>query len=120
MFRVRARLLNHFDQQQNDGSHQTAVPSLETLAEEFGMSPRTLIRKLARQNTTYRDILEEIRKRHAMRLLKETHMTAASIATVLGYHEPANFGRAFKRWTNSTPAAWRQLAGRDSTKSPTR
>jgi AraC-like DNA-binding protein len=111
-YRVKTRLLNYFDHQTNNVIATQELPSLERLAEEFNVSPRTLIRKLARQNTTYRDILEEIRITQATRLLRETHLTAATIANKLGYREPANFSRAFKRWTGRTPAAWRRESGR--------
>ena len=72
------------------------------------MSPRTLIRKLERQGSSYKKVLENVRLELAQELLTQTHFTVAEIAGKLGYLEPANFSRAFKRWTGQTPAAWRR------------
>lgn len=105
---VHTRLLNHFERRLANQAHSAQIPSLEVLASELHMSPRTLIRKLARQETSYKLILQEIRRTLAQKLLRETHKTASEIAAKLGYQEPANFARAFKSWTGKNPAAWRR------------
>ncbi len=105
---VSTRLQNHFDRRISNQNASEKIPSLETLADELAMSPRTLIRKLDRQNTSYKNILEQIRFDQAKHLLKQTHLTAAEISGKLGYQEPANFGRAFKRWSGQTPSNWRR------------
>ncbi|MEM7360116.1 MAG: helix-turn-helix domain-containing protein [Pseudomonadota bacterium] len=105
---VNTRLLNHFERRLAKQSHSDQIPSLEVLAGELHMSPRTLIRKLAKQNSSYKIILQEIRCALAQQMLRETHKTASEIAIGLGYQEPANFARAFKSWTGKNPAAWRR------------
>lgn len=105
---VSTRLLNHFDLRLSDNAYFKSVPSLESVAAELCMSPRTLIRKLAAQNTCFRKILEQVRQTRAQQLLSETHLTASEISELLDYQEPANFARAFRRWFQQTPIAWRR------------
>ncbi|NNC99903.1 MAG: helix-turn-helix domain-containing protein [Gammaproteobacteria bacterium] len=105
---VNTRLLNHFADRLSNPAQTSDVPTLVVLADELCMSPRTLIRKLARQGSSYKQALEKTRLEQAEQLLRQTHLTAAEIAEMLGYREPANFGRAFKRWTGLTPSSWRR------------
>ena len=69
---------------------------------------RTLIRKLNAENTSYKAILTDLRRNFATELLRDARLTAAEVGMVLGYREPANFGRAFRRWYGESPAAWRR------------
>ena len=104
---IRNRLRNHFDSQamQRDG---VAPPTLEQVAGEMHTTPRTLIRRLRNEDATYRDILENLRREYAGQLLQDARLTVADVGEVLGYREPANFGRAFRRWYGASPAAWRR------------
>ena len=43
----------------------------------------------------------------AVELLRDTDNTYVEIAAELGYSEPNNFARAFKRWTGKTPEQYR-------------
>lgn len=105
---VQTRLLNHFDRRLSNQARLEKIPNLDLLAAELFMSPRTLIRKLSAQGTSFREILEQVRQNLAEHLLSNTHLTAAEISGLLGYQEPANFTRAFKRWTKRTPSDWRR------------
>ena len=104
---VRNRLRNHFDGQVLQREEQ-APPTLEQVAGEMHTTPRTLIRRLRQEDTTYKEILESLRREYAGELLGDARLTVADVATVLGYREPANFGRAFRRWFGTSPAAWRR------------
>lgn len=81
--------------------------SLESAAEVLSMHPRTLDRHLQRSGTSYRLLREECAEAHACHLLLETELPVAEIAARLHYSNPPAFTRAFRRWTGSTPAAWR-------------
>lgn len=105
---VRNHLLQHFDAQLLQGTATTAPPTLEQMADLMATTSRTLIRRLQREETNYREILEGLRREYAERLLRDARHNIADIADVLGYREPANFGRAFKRWYGVSPAAWRK------------
>ena len=82
-------------------------PSVEAMAEELALNPRTLRRKLDAEATSYRTILAEVRMRLAIGYLRETSMTNEEIASRLGYSDAANFRHAFARWTDKNPSDFR-------------
>jgi AraC-like DNA-binding protein len=82
---------------------------LEDIARQLGMSARTLKRRLAEEDTTYRAIVEAARKARAEELLRSARSLEA-IASELGYADVAAFSRAFRRWTGRAPGAWRRSA----------
>jgi AraC-like DNA-binding protein len=85
------------------------LPPLEQLAARLHLTPRTLIRHLQREGTGYREIVEDLRRDHASRLLRDARLTIAEVGEILGYREQANFGRAFRRWFGCSPTTWRRL-----------
>jgi AraC-like DNA-binding protein len=82
-------------------------PSVTDVARRLHVSPRTLKRKLAEQRTTYSAILDDVRRQRALLLLDNRDLAIADIASRLGYTEVPNFTRAFRKWTGTTPAAYR-------------
>lgn len=90
--------------------HLADDASLERVASELGMSARTLRRRLGELGTSYQMLLEQLRRGRAVELLLHTPRTVEDIARDLGYEDPSNFGRAFRRWTGQSPRAYR--AGR--------
>jgi AraC-like DNA-binding protein len=82
--------------------------ALEEIARRMHVSPRTLKRRLAASGTTFTDLLDELRREGALRLLDNRQLTIESIADQLGYSDVANFTRAFRRWTGTTPATFRK------------
>lgn len=87
-------------------------PNLETAAEKLFMSSRTLKRRLQQQGTTFQTVLDEARKRDAMRLLENSALSVEQVALRLGYSDPANFTRAFRKWSGFTPRQYREQARR--------
>lgn len=81
--------------------------SLEHVAEQLRMSPRTLNRRLADEGTSHRAVLEELREQLARRYLQDPQLGVSEVAYLLGFSEASAFHRAFKRWTGKTPAAFR-------------
>ena len=88
------------------------VPSGETraaaVAQRLNMSPRSFTRQLAKEGTTFGEILERLRRRLATRYLSHDRMSIKQIAWLLGYSEPGAFTHAYKRWTGTTPKRARQ------------
>jgi AraC-like DNA-binding protein len=107
-FAVRSQLCIHFDTQVLNCEAPHPPPTLEQVAITLHLTPRTLIRKLQRENTAYKDILESLRREYAERLLGDARLKVNDVADILGYREAANFGRAFRRWYGTSPAAWRR------------
>lgn len=82
-------------------------PDVDAMAEALGMNARTLRRKLDAEDTSYRQILTEVRTRLAISYLRTTTLTNEEIATRLGYSDSANFRHAFTRWTHTSPSEYR-------------
>ena len=85
-----------------------APPTQETVAATMHLTNRTLIRRLKKEGSSYKEILEELRRDYAQTLLGNARLTVADVGELLGYKEPANFGRAFRRWLGISPAQWRR------------
>ncbi|MFC5408475.1 helix-turn-helix domain-containing protein [Larkinella bovis] len=88
-------------------SQQTA--QIEEVADEMGLSVRSLQRRLQAENVTFREIVDEARRDIALRLIRTNQHNINEIACVMGYDEPSSFRRAFKKWTGHNPKAY-QLA----------
>lgn len=78
------------------------------VAESAGMSARTLQRRLEDCGATYSDVVHRTRVRLASDWLRHTRMPIREISTLLGYNEPANFTRAFRRTTGVPPQQFRR------------
>ena len=88
------------------------LPGLSEIAADQHVSPRTLIRRLKRGGTSYKAIVEEVRRTLATDHLLHTDLRVASIAARLGYRDPSNFGRAFRAWFGTSPGRYRARARR--------
>jgi AraC-like DNA-binding protein len=83
-------------------------PSVTHIAPRLHMSPRTLERKLEREGTTFSLLLDDLRKRLALRYVASNDLELAEIAFLLGFARTTGFHRAFKRWTGETPLHYRR------------
>jgi len=82
-------------------------PTLDQLAQRVNMPERTIRRKLTMEGTSYKDILSDVRKQIALELIAAGDASMEKIAEKLGYSEVAGFYHAFKTWTGTTPARYR-------------
>jgi AraC-like DNA-binding protein len=73
------------------------------IAKRLGLSQRTLARRLAAEDLTFSEILEDLRRRLAGHYLADRGLSISRIAWLLGYREISAFTHAFKRWTGRTP-----------------
>jgi AraC-like DNA-binding protein len=80
----------------------------QTSARLLGLSGRTLNRKLQREGTSYGALLEQHRRARAEALLRDPELSIGEIAYALGYRDPPNFGRAFRRWFELSPGEYRR------------
>jgi AraC-like DNA-binding protein len=80
------------------------------VAQQLGMSPRSLTRHLAEEGTTFGEIVEQLRRRLASRYLADDRMSVQQIAWLLGYSEVGAFNHAYKRWTGTAPRRNRKPA----------
>lgn len=77
------------------------------LAAHLGTTPRSLRRALAAEGTTFEEIRDRVRFAMARELLELTTLPAADIALTLDFATPSAFVRAFRRWADRPPKAWR-------------
>ena len=81
------------------------------VARTFGLSSRTLHRRLAAHGARFQDLVDEVRCETACRLLENTALPVAQVALMLGYSEVSAFTRSFKRRLACGPGAWRASRG---------
>ena len=86
-------------------------PTFSATARLMKTTTRTLRRQLRLQNTSFRELSDELLVYVAMKYLRDTAMTNEDIAFALGFSDEANFRHAFRRWTKQTPRAFRREAG---------
>jgi AraC-like DNA-binding protein len=83
-------------------------PSASFAAHALRMSGRTLARKLEREGTTFKTVLDDTRRVLALHYLAEQTVDVTAIAMQLGFAHTSAFFRAFRRWTGSSPLEYRR------------
>ncbi|WP_244937375.1 AraC family transcriptional regulator [Methylobacterium crusticola] len=78
------------------------------VARQMEINRRTLSRRLKAEGTSFRLVASQLRLGIAKQLLADTNMSLALISAALEFSEPAAFTHAFRRWTGTTPSAWRK------------
>ena len=91
-------------------AHPPGTLSEDETAAELFVSKRTLARKLDLEQTSFRQIRDQLLAQQASDYLRSSHLTVDAIAALLNYHDSANFRRAFKRWFGIAPVAFRHAA----------
>jgi AraC-like DNA-binding protein len=81
-------------------------PKLEELAQILNLSARTLERRLADEQSSFRDLARHARYERASELLRGGRLSVTQIAYQLGYTDVANFTRAFRREAGISPSAF--------------
>jgi AraC-like DNA-binding protein len=99
--RVRSVLLAAVEPAQLDG---------ESLAQRWGMSVRSLRRKLEAEQTSLSLLHDAVLYERARALLERPSLRMHEVADALGYYEVSSFQRAFKRWAGVAPGAYRRRA----------
>jgi AraC-like DNA-binding protein len=85
----------------------TGQGAVEDIAPMFSMHSRTLHRRLAEFAVTFKVLADETRLEIARHMLEDSTTHINQIAKALDYADASAFTRAFRRWTKTTPAAWR-------------
>lgn len=82
--------------------------TLEQAAADFGVTPRTMQRRLKDQGIRFQSLLANVRMESAQRMLAESRLPVTQIAERLGFSETSAFTRAFRTYTRLSPRAFRQ------------
>ncbi|WKG06157.1 AraC family transcriptional regulator [Mycolicibacterium sp. HK-90] len=100
--RIRAERLHHTGVAAQVRAHlldQSALDlTVEDVAEHLHYAPRTLRRHLEREGTTFRALIEEVRRSVADNLLRDRTIPHYEIAHRLGYQDWSSVVRAHRRW----------------------
>jgi len=108
---------HNIKQQKGEGKNRNIkffqlIPSgqfgLENVAEEFGISGRTLQRNLAAENTSFNQLVKDIQKIMTFNYLEAKELSIDEIAYLVGYTETSSFYRAFKKWTGKTVSQYQK------------
>jgi len=85
----------------------TGQCSVEAIADQLAMHPRTLQRSLTTEGVRCQDLIERERQNHAARYLADPRFHLSQIAILLGYTEQSTFNRSCRRWFGMTPRQYR-------------
>lgn len=101
---VRARLATYLGVTPGD-EHR-----IDTVAAHFAMSRATLVRRLAAEGTTFRQVLTEVRMGYALGLLQQAR-SQSEVAVACGYQSAARFSSRFRQQFGLTPRQYAQTLG---------
>jgi AraC-like DNA-binding protein len=87
------------------------IPSMQAVASELGMTTRTLRNQLAREASSYRQLVEQTREQLAEELLTSARLSVEEVAARLGYRNASAFIAAFKRWKGVPPGGYGRQHG---------
>ena len=77
--------------------------TVDSVANAFAMSRKTLHRKLKEEGVTFLSIHDSLKRRMAIEYLTARKVSVNQVAYLVGFSEPSSFVRAFRRWTSTTP-----------------
>ena len=78
-------------------------PSRDQIASELNLAPRTLQRRLQEQESSVKEIVDATRHQLSVDFLRSGSYSVKEVAYNLGFSDPSNFARAFKRWEGVSP-----------------
>lgn len=85
------------------------APNIAQVAEAIGTTERTLRRRLAEEGTSFRAVLENVRRETCKFELKRGARSMSELAKTLGYSDQSAFTRAFKSWYGMPPSKYMQV-----------
>ena len=97
--RVKSKLIEHLP-----GGHISEAE----IASSIHVSQRSLQRKLKKQGVSFSQLVESTRRELSLQYVRDPQYSFNEVAFLLGFTEPANFSRAFKRWYDKSPSQFRQ------------
>ncbi len=79
------------------------------VADELGLSKRTLQRRLQQQDISFAELRDKVRFHYAIEFLIEQSASIDNISSALDFSDRTSFTNAFKRWTGLSPSTFRKL-----------
>lgn len=91
-------------------------PVQAAIAKRLGMGDRTLQRRLQNEGTSFRAVVDEVRRSLASSMLQRSGNRVLEVALAVGFDDATSFARAFRRWTGESPTEYQaRFAHRDDT-----
>lgn len=82
--------------------------SIERVAQDMGVDPRTIQRRLLRHGQSYMDIVNQVRSELAMRYVENRERSLTEIAALMGFSSLSAFSRWFTTQFGCSVSKWRQ------------
>ncbi len=86
----------------------TGSCSIDSIAADMNVSRRTLQRRLKERDSSFQQLLQQVKANLARRYLEDNSLSVIEIAMLLGYGDPSSFSAAFKSWSGCTPTEYRR------------
>lgn len=83
-------------------------PRLVDIAAELHLAERTLRRHLQGAGTSWQELHDRVRRDVAETMLSKPGARIGEVGVAIGFQDPREFRRAFKRWTGKAPSEARQ------------
>ena len=80
----------------------------EAIAKEFGISKRTLHRRLREHDQSFRGVLAQVRRDLAEHYVRRLDYSVTDMTFLLGYTNTSAFARAFRQWFGCSPTEMRE------------
>jgi AraC-like DNA-binding protein len=88
----------------------TGTASVELVAAQFDLHPRTLHRRLAAEDTAFGELIDDVRRETAEHYLRDTDISLPHLTRELGYAEQSVLSRSCRRWFGCSPTSYRNAA----------
>lgn len=87
--------------------------SKQRVAREMAMSPSALQQKLAQLDSSFQDLINQVRQALALAYMEQARISITEMSFMLGFSDTSSFTRAFRRWTGKSPRDYRRDLGVD-------
>jgi AraC-like DNA-binding protein len=81
--------------------------SIDSVSDALHVTPRTLRRRLSVKDTSFKQLLTDVRQDLATQYIQDRTLTLTEISFMLGFSEASSFSRAFRNWTGKSPGEMR-------------
>ena len=82
--------------------------SIEQVGQQLGMSARTMQRQLVQEGANYQTLVNDVRRKQALRLIEGRTHSITEIAQRLGFAETSTFSRWFNQQFGVSPSRWKE------------
>ena len=90
-------------------THEERVPRLKQAAAHLDLSSRTIVRLLAKHQSSFHALVEDERKARALLVIADQTVSLSEAARRLGFNDMSSFGRSVRHWFGDTPGNMRKV-----------